>query len=81
MGGGVVVGFDKDANKCMTSIGISYLIIFFCTLMSHARVHTVHHTEYDMILLTKFFQMTLCTLWSAYSVLNFCYQPQQSIRT
>ena len=27
--GGVVAGFDQDANKCMTSIGISYLVISF----------------------------------------------------
>ena len=28
-GGGVVAGFDQDANKYMTSIGISYLVISF----------------------------------------------------
>ena len=27
--GGVVAGFDQDANKCMTSTGISYLVISF----------------------------------------------------
>ena len=27
--GGVVAGFDQDANKYMTSIGISYLVISF----------------------------------------------------
>ena len=27
--GGGVAGFDQDANKCMTSIGISYLVISF----------------------------------------------------
>ena len=28
-GGGVVAGFDQDANRYMTSIGISYLVISF----------------------------------------------------
>ena len=28
-GGGVVAGFDQDANKYMTSKGISYLVISF----------------------------------------------------
>ena len=38
MGGGggeegrVVAGFDQDANKCMTSTGISYLVISFALL-------------------------------------------------
>ena len=27
--GGLVAGFDQDANKCMTSMGISYLVISF----------------------------------------------------
>ena len=27
--GGVVAGFDQDANKCMTSTGISHLVISF----------------------------------------------------
>ena len=27
--GGVVAGFDQDAIKCMTSTGISYLVISF----------------------------------------------------